>query len=83
MKLGKKHSANLLQTDKMYTLQPGGEEGVQADCTTAAIGQQGSQEWVVGKHPVDQRGPVPVLPQDKSGNQFLRNKDETRLMHCC
>lgn len=55
----------------MHTLQPGGEEGAQAERTTAAIGQQGSQEWVVGKHPVDLRGLVPVLPQDKSGNQFL------------
>lgn len=64
----------------MHTLQPGGEDGAHAERTAAAIGQQGSQTWVVGKHPVDQRGSVPVLPQDKSGNQFLGNTDETRIM---
>lgn len=64
----------------MHTLQPGGEEGPQAECTTAAVGQQGSQQWVMGEHLVDQRRPVPVFPQDKSSNQFLGNKDETTIM---
>lgn len=58
----------------MHTLKPGGEEGAQAKRTTAATGQHGSQEGVVGKHPVNQRGPLPVLPHHKSGNQFLGNK---------
>lgn len=66
----------------MHTLQPGGEEGTQAERTTAATGQQGGQEWVVVKHPVDQRRPVPVLLQDKSGNQFLADKDEAGIMRC-
>lgn len=48
-----KRLPNLPQIDKMHTLHPGGEERTQADCTTAAIDQQGSQAWVVGKHPVD------------------------------
>lgn len=66
----------------MHTFQPDGEEGAVADRTTAAIGQEGGQDRVMGKHPVDQRGPVPVLPQHKSGNQFLGNKDETRITRC-
>lgn len=66
-----KHLPNLPQIDKMHTLQPGGEERAHADCTTTPIDQQGRQAWVVWKHPVDQRGPVSVLPQNKSGNQFL------------
>lgn len=73
-------SSHLLQTDKMHTLQPGGEEGALADCTAAAPGQQVSQCRVVGQRPVDQREPVSVLPQHKSGNQLLRSKHERRTM---
>lgn len=64
----------------MNTLQPGGEDGIQAERTIAATGQQSMQDWVVGEHPVDQREPVPVLPQDNSGSQFLGNKGETRIL---
>lgn len=64
----------------MHTLEPGGEEGVQAERTTTATGQQGSQGRVVGQHHVDQWGLNPVFPQYKSSNQFLGNKDETRIM---
>lgn len=39
----------------MHTFQPDGEEGAVADRTTAAIGQEGGQDRVMGKHPVDQR----------------------------
>lgn len=64
---------HLLQVDKLHALQPGGEEGTQAKCTAVAVGQHVSQDGVVGKHPVNQRGALPVLPHHKSGNQFLGN----------
>jgi len=76
MIVGHKHSTNLLQVDKMHTLQPGAKEGLPAECTTAAIIQQGGQRWVVGKHRVDQRRLLPVLLQNKSGSQFLGNRGD-------
>lgn len=62
--LCKSHWNNLPQTDEVHTLQPGGEEGAPAESAAAAGSQQGRQPGVGGEHLMDERGPVPALPQD-------------------